>query len=213
MLRGTRIIEGQDVLEFNEVIDRFRKCAMTAGFREIIVPSIWEEKTFSDKVGNENNKMMWKFQDKKGRDVCLIPEVTGMLQEMWRDKWSKEMKEKKIFYIQRCYRYEKPQKGRYREFLQFGVEWLGNTTDEATNTVKSLLEFCLNTIDNKFYIMKDDAKRGLSYYTRNGFEVEVEELGAQKQVAGGGVYNEGVGFAIGVDRVVLAQQEIRKIKG
>lgn len=207
MLRGTRIIEGLEALTFNEVIDRFRRCAMTAGFKEIIIPSIWQRETFTDKVGEENTKLMWEFEDRKGREVCLIPEVTGIIQEMWRDKWSKEMKEKKVFYINRCYRYEKPQKGRYREFVQFGVEYLGNTTDAALNTVKPLLEFCLNTTENDFFKMKDNVKRGLDYYTRDGFEVECEFLGAQKQVAGGGVYDEGVGFAIGVDRVVLALME------
>jgi histidyl-tRNA synthetase len=47
-------------------------------------------------------------------------------------------------------------------------------------------------------------KRGLTYYVEDGFEVERGRLGAQKQVAGGGRYTEGVGWAIGLERLLLA---------
>lgn len=51
-----------------------------------------------------------------------------------------------------------------------------------------------------------DAKnaRSLEYYSANGFEARCPRLGAQKQILGGGPYAQGVGFALGVDRVVLA---------
>jgi histidyl-tRNA synthetase len=68
---------------------------------------------------------MWSFDDKGGRPVCLIPEVTGLIQELWREKWRRTNKVKRIFYVSRCYRYERPQAGRYREFTQFGIELLG----------------------------------------------------------------------------------------
>jgi len=54
------------------------------------------------------------------------------------------------------------------------------------------------------YQLNDAVKRGLSYYVEDGFEVECEQLGAQKQVAGGGRYAEGIGWAIGVERLLLA---------
>lgn len=56
------------------------------------------------------------------------------------------------------------------------------------------------------YSFSDTVKRGLSYYVEDGFEASVDYLGAQKQVAGGGRYAEGIGWAIGVDRLMLAQQ-------
>ena len=49
-------------------------------------------------------------------------------------------------------------------------------------------------------------ERGLSYYTEDGFEARRELLGAQQQVAGGGRYAEGIGWAIGLDRLLLAQR-------
>jgi len=151
---------------------------------------------------------MYCFNDKKGRDICLIPEVTAIIQKQFKEKWSKTLpKPLKLFYISRCYRYEKPQKGRYREFIQFGIEYLGGK--DEYEEVTSLLKNIINSFDveNKFC---ESIKRGLDYYVENGFEVECPKLGAQKQVAGGGRYDCGIGFAIGVDRLVLAIQEENK---
>jgi histidyl-tRNA synthetase len=148
---------------------------------------------------------MWAFEDKGNRPVCLIPEVTGPVQELWREDWSKRFKTKRIFYTSRCYRYERPQAGRYREFTQFGVELLGG----AENGRDEVISILRNTLDavGVSYSFSAAVKRGLTYYVEEGFEVECGELGAQKQIAGGGRYNEGIGWAIGVDRLLLALQE------
>lgn len=164
------------------------------------MPSLWEAATFEGKVGPENSAMMWRFRDKGDRDVCLIPEVTGLLQETWREDWSRRMRTRDVFYLQRCYRYERPQRGRYREFTQFGIEMLG--TRDA-DRAKSLLRLCLDGL-GLGYDFDDGVRRGLGYYVEAGFEARVDTLGAQRQVAGGGAYAEGVGWAIGVDRVMLA---------
>lgn len=147
---------------------------------------------------------MWAFPDKGNRPVCLIPEVTGPVQELWRNDWSKRMKSRRIFYVNRCYRYERPQAGRYREFTQFGCEVLGDVDrEQARWEVINALLACLNRVGVKFEFT-DAVKRGLSYYVEDGFEAVCEQLGAQKQIAGGGRYAEGIGWAIGVDRLLLA---------
>lgn len=147
---------------------------------------------------------MWAFQDKGGRDVCLIPEATGLIQELWRDKWRFANKPMKVFYVSRCYRYERPQAGRYREFTQFGVEYLGSKGPEDATEVVELLRRCMDAYGVSWQL-NDAVKRGLSYYTEDGFEAVCEQLGAQKQVAGGGRYAEGIGWAIGLDRLMLAK--------
>ncbi len=144
---------------------------------------------------------MWAFKDKGNRDVCLIPEVTGIIQELWNESWSKNSRSKKLFYISRCYRYERPQAGRYREFTQFGIESLGADADR--NEVIDLLVKCIKAFGVQ-YELSDNVKRGLNYYIEEGFEIVCPQLGAQKQIAGGGRYNEGIGWAIGVDRLMLA---------
>lgn len=171
-------------------------------YEEIIVPSLWEQGTFVDKCGEQLLNQMWTFKDRGDRDVCLIPEVTGVLQEMYRADWEKSLpKPIKLFYISRCYRYDRPQKGRYREFTQIGIECLGGTTPKEE--VTTLLCNCLDIFGLKYRFV-DSVKRGLTYYVEDGFEVECDSLGSQKQIAGGGRYAEGIGWAIGLDRLLLA---------
>lgn len=153
---------------------------------------------------------MWAFQDKGDRPVCLIPEVTGLVQELWRDEWSKNSKTRRIFYVNRCYRYERPQAGRYREFTQFGVELLGGDKETDRAEVITVLESCLKAFPQLEYELKVNVRRGLSYYVDDGFEIECSNLGAQKQICGGGRYAEGIGWAIGVDRLLLALSKTQK---
>jgi histidyl-tRNA synthetase len=108
-----------------------------------------------------------------------------------------------MFYESRCYRYERPQKGRYREFTQMGVEILGGDAEASLAEAKETLVNLLDGLGLE-YRFDESVRRGLSYYTSLGFEVVCDGLGAQKQVAGGGPYDEGVGWAIGVDRLLLA---------
>lgn len=181
------------------------------GFEEIIIPSIWDSKTFVEKAGgSEILEQMFNFNDKNNRGVCLVPEVTGIIQELFRDNFFKTSSNpnytRKLFYVSRCYRYEKPQLGRQREFLQLGVEIV--TTDEDKkeqykNECITILKKILDMVNTEYRFV-DTVKRGLTYYIEDGFEVECDNLGSQKQIAGGGVYSEGVGFAIGLERWILA---------
>jgi len=204
MIRGTRVMMGEEAAYYSACCAEIRDKLISNDFQEIILPNMWEQQTFVDKAGKEILNQMYTFKDRGDRDICLIPEATAIVQQIWRESLSKSAPRPcKMFYIQRCYRYEKPQAGRYREFTQAGVEILGgkNPDDriEAEKTLKECLDFF--KVDYKF---NPSVKRGLSYYIEDGFEVEVESLGAQKQIAGGGRYDGGIGWAIGVDRLLLA---------
>jgi len=175
------------------------------GFTEVVIPSLWETSTFTDKLGPEKEGQMWAFRDKGGRDCCLIPEVTGVIQQMWREGWSKTMRPgTRLAYVSRCYRYERPQAGRYREFTQFGVEILGDRSGNDAAVAREALQACVSLFDADL-VTVGSVKRGLAYYVEDGFEVECPDLGAQRQVAGGGRYAEGIGWAIGVERMLLAE--------
>jgi histidyl-tRNA synthetase len=183
-------------------------CFIDAGYEELIVPAIWEQQTFVDKAGGEIAEDMYTFADKKGRAVCLVPEITGLIQEQWREAWSKtERKPSRVFYIARCYRYERPQAGRYREFTQVGIELLGGRAPDDRREVEDLLVAVLADLGVE-YELDQQVKRGLAYYTEDGFEARCARLGAQKQIAGGGRYAEGIGWAIGLDRLLLAMEEV-----
>jgi histidyl-tRNA synthetase len=182
----------------------FGGCFIAAGYDELIVPAIWEQQTFDEKAGTEIGQAMYTFADKKGRACCLVPEITGLVQEQWRESWSKtERRPYRVFYLARCYRYERPQAGRYREFTQVGVELLGGKPPDDRREVEALLVQVLDTIGVR-YELDTQVQRGLAYYTEDGFEARCDALGAQKQIAGGGRYAEGIGWAIGLDRLLLA---------
>lgn len=172
---------------------------------------IWEQTPFIAKGGEEIVSQMWTFSTKPRKDgsstpVCLIPEATALIQELWDGGWNKSMpKPYRVFYITPCFRYETPQAGRQRQFTQIGCEVLGGSGPEDR-------EECIRTmlaLADSFgieYEYNDGVKRGLGYYVEDGFELECPVLGAQKQVAGGGRYKQGIGFAFGVERVLLARK-------
>jgi histidyl-tRNA synthetase len=195
---------GDEAHEFQSALNTLRDCVKASGYQEVILPSIWERETFEKKAaGSPVLSQMWTFKDKGEREVCLIPEATGIIQELYREQWEQSLsKPIRLFYAARCYRYERPQLGRYREFTQFGVEMLGKPDKDE---VVALLKKCLDAFGLEYRFVPS-VKRGLTYYVEDGFEVECDSLGAQKQVAGGGAYAEGIGWAIGVDRLRLAQR-------
>lgn len=204
MLKGTRILDGKEATDFRNLTQFLRKSLLELNFTEVIVPNIWEASTFKNKIKGETLGQMWTFYDKGDRECCLIPEVTGIIQEIYNESWSKShSKPVKIFYESRAYRYERPQAGRYREFTQFGIEILGGNKDQNKELSVDILVNILDSL-NLEYRFNPKVARGLGYYTEDGFEVECDTLGAQKQIAGGGTYQEGVGWAIGIDRLLIA---------
>lgn len=143
---------------------------------------------------------MYVFKDRKDRDLCLRPEGTATCQLLAQGPL-KHRKDVKLWYEARCWRYERPQAGRYREFTQFGIEIL-NPSQEYDAYLIELGKKMVGKFDPLFEAA-DEVQRGLAYYVERGFEISCPSLGAQKQVLGGGRYKEGIGFAVGVDRLML----------
>ncbi|KPC48060.1 tRNA synthetase [Pseudomonas amygdali pv. morsprunorum] len=175
-----------------------------AGAEEAIVPALWGQDTFIEKAGgSEIISQMWAFNDKAGRACCLIPEATALFQER-SEALLNGRREAVFFYVARCYRYERPQAGRYREFTQLELEILGPSPQQALQRSQAICTGFLDSLGLD-YELNTAVKRGLSYYLNgNGFEVRCSRLGAQQQVVGGGAYREGAGFGIGLERLVLA---------
>lgn len=191
------------------VLDSLRESVIGFNANEVFLPTLAEPALWMERDDFKAEDQMWLFEDRKQRPVCLIPEATAIIQRQYDEHWEKtKAKPVRVFYETRCYRYERPQAGRYREFTQFGYEILGGNQEETAEEAEYALRYALERLGLK-YEYDNDVTRGLSYYTRNGFEVSCPELGAQKQVAGGGVYKQGVGWAIGVDRLVDALRHQR----
>ena len=203
-VKGVRIISGDEAklrrIELNKLIN----LAEINGFSEIILPLIEPAKVYTDKAGDEVLGQMYNFPDKKGRELCLRPEGTATIQ-LIADKHYKTQKDVMFWYFTRCYRYERPQEGRYREFFQFGVEWI-NPSDPKSAKKKLIGMAKIMTYSITDRVINKSVKRGLGYYTENGFEIESPSLGAQKQICGGGSYEQGTGFALGFDRLLIAKE-------
>lgn len=200
--KGVRIIFGDETKKRRTLLNQMIALAEEKEFSEIILPSIEPQEIYVDKAGEEVLNQMYTFKDKGDRDLCLRPEGTATVQ-LIADKYWKRQKDVKLWYFERCWRYEKPQMGRYREFFQFGVEWINPRDLKVAK--KELIELSKAMIElvTSEYEVNESVKRGLSYYTEEGFEISLPSLGAQKQVVGGGTYKQGIGFAVGFDRLML----------
>jgi histidyl-tRNA synthetase len=176
------------------------RVADEAGFEEVLLPLLEPASIYVDKAGTEILGQMYTLTDKKGRSLCLRPEGTATCQLMADSVW-KMKRDIRIWYVTTCWRYERPQAGRYREFTQFGVEIL-NPREQMRDELIELAERMVREFTSK-YEVSANVKRGLAYYVEDGFEISCPELGAQKQVCGGGSYKQGCGFAFGVDRLML----------
>jgi histidyl-tRNA synthetase len=195
--KGTRIILGN---EKRNLINEMVSVLNEQGFTEISIPIIQSQDTFSDKVGAENNNLMYNFTDRGNRDICLAPEYTAVIQKLAKTTFKNE-KNLFVFYVQECFRGEKPQAGRFRQFTQLGVEIIN--PDKDYNATLQNLAYTLIELSGREIILNTDVTRGLDYYKEGkGFEISCNELGSSKQVCGGGEYDGGIGFAIGIDRLI-----------
>lgn len=195
--KGTRILLGNEKRNLlNFMIDKLK----AFGFTEISIPVIQNREIFKNKVGIENTSMMFTVKDNNpSRDLVLAPEYTAVVQQLAKTTF-KHQKDVKLFYVAECFRGENPQTGRYRQFTQLGVEIL-NPIEDYTERMISICESLLLDFDIE---INRAVTRGLDYYTEGkGFEISCNALGSSKQVCGGGLYDRGVGFAIGIDRILL----------
>lgn len=200
--KGTRILLGDEKRDLiNLMIDVLKK----EGFVEIQIPIIQHQELFKNKVGEENNNLMYNFKDRGDRDLCLAPEYTAIVQDLAKT-YFKPYKNVKLFYVQECFRGEKPQAGRYRQFTQLGVEILNPSQDYNSYLQTLAIDLIPKNLD---VTMNENVKRGLDYYKEGkGFEITCGSLGSSKQVCGGGEYEGGNGFSIGVDRLMLIKNEL-----
>ena len=312
--RGTRDFGPIEMAARRGLEDRLRNVLRTYHYNEVATPAFEELELFLAKSGPGIRDEIYDFKDKSGRELALRPELTAPTMRFYFSNLKMEPKPLRLFYFGPCYRYDRPQAGRYREFWQLGIELLGDETPNAHAEVlrmalqlfeeaglnnfvlrvghlgilRALLEEAgvkradqaplMRYIDKKDLaalekelhqrggpnaattILKffqigtleelrplataPDAKtafqhleatlgglkalgadmarvridptiaRGLEYYTGLVFELDAPDLGAEKQLLGGGAYdlsgvfNEqpiaSMGFALGFDRTLVA---------
>jgi len=296
------------------VESRFVQLAESFGFREVSTPTFESLDLFTAKSGPGIVRELYAFKDQGGRDLALRPEFTASVLRFYVSELRSRPKPLKLYSTGNVFRYEEPQKGRYREFFQLNAEIIGGAALPSDAEVLALaigtmraiglkqvkarignigilrgfLPFepedqpvILHSLDKRNFEMLDaelarlgrsdlgatlrklvglsggvsvldeaakvltGAKkegfeylrrlaglltaygvapsdyafdmgvvRGLDYYTGMVFEIDSPNLGAEKQVGGGGAYSLAevfggervaqTGFALGLDRLVMA---------
>jgi len=128
-LRGMNDILSNDYERFEYFISTASTIAKRYGFHYIETPLLEETALFKRSVGESSDivgKEMYQFTDKGGNDVCLRPEGTaGVVRAFVQNKLDKKGGIHRFYYHGSMFRYERPQKGRLRQFHQFGVESFG----------------------------------------------------------------------------------------
>ena len=324
--RGTRDFLFDEMRQRKQAEGTLRKVFESYGYQEIKTPLFEELSLFTTKSGEEIVDQLYNFKDKSDRDLTLRPEITAPVARLYLNELEKTAtKPIKLYYYGSCFRYERPQKGRFRQFWQFGCELIGAKTPqgeaevialcsdaiqslgittadvnlnhlgiirglfrhfnistekqreimviidkgdkdllieslsddepvidndelnqillklidlvgdksiirdvedliepydepkEALNELKELISL-LESFRVENYTLNLGVARGLDYYTGIVFEIYVPELGAQKQICGGGSYSlvkvfggqevESTGFALGFDRLMNAIEEL-----
>ena len=152
-IKGTNDILPEESSKWQFVESKMLETALQFGFKEIRVPVFEHTEVFLRSVGDTTDvvqKEMYTFDDKGGRSITLRPELTaGVIRSAIEKGLVNGALPQKLCYIGGCYRYEKPQAGRLREFHQFGVECVGASAPNADAEVISLAKSVLDNIGIK----------------------------------------------------------------
>ena len=149
--RGTHDIYGQMALALEELDKISRNVFRKHNFKEIKTPMFEDVSLFTRSIGEATDiveKEMYVFEDRKGRKLALRPEGTASLVRAYIEhRLDMEEPIGKFFYCGDMFRYERPQAGRYREFLQMGAEYLGNPNPNADVEIILLAKEILSTLN------------------------------------------------------------------
>ena len=149
-VKGTNDLLPNDSYKWQFVENKMLETARLFGFNEIRVPVFEHTEVFKRSVGDTTDvvqKEMYTFDDKGGRSITLRPELTaGVVRSVIENGLLNGPLPLKVCYIGGCYRYEKPQAGRLREFHQFGVECVGASAPNADAEVIALAKQVLDNV-------------------------------------------------------------------
>jgi len=174
-LPGFRDFLPKDTAVRNYLFETWRSVARRYGFVEYETPLLEDTALYMKKAGGELNSQLFRFEDQGGRDVTLRPEVTASLARLVAQHQRDFPKPLKWFEIGQCFRYEKPQKGRGREFFQFNVDILGEPGPTADAelialAIDTMLAFGFEKGD--FIVRVSDRQAWVDFATGRGVKEE-----------------------------------------
>jgi histidyl-tRNA synthetase len=152
--RGTRDFTPDEMQKRRFAEEVMRNTFVLFGYHEIQTPTFENLELFTAKSGETIIDELYTFTDKGGRELTLRPELTAPVIRFYADKLQMEPKPLKLFYFGNCYRYDRPQKGRYREFMQAGCEIIGTDTTEAYAELIAMAYKILENVGIKNLVLK-----------------------------------------------------------
>lgn len=152
-IKGTKDVLPKDVYKNQYIEATCLGVAEQFGYKEIRTPVFEHTELFQRGVGDTTDvvqKEMYTFDDKGGRSITLRPEGTaGAVRSYLENGLCNEALPQKVCYNTSCYRYEKPQAGRLREFHQFGVECFGSASPLADAEIIALAKAIFDNLEVK----------------------------------------------------------------
>ncbi|HSP42570.1 MAG TPA: histidine--tRNA ligase [Luteolibacter sp.] len=159
----------------NYLFETWRSVARRCGYVEYESPVLEDTGLYLKKSGGELSAQLFRFEDQGGRDVTLRPEVTASLARLVAEHQRNFPKPLKWFEIGQCFRYDKPQKGRGREFHQFNVDILGEAGPAADAelialAIETMLAF--GFVEGDFVVRVSDRQAWIDFATKHGLSEE-----------------------------------------
>ncbi|MEM1551189.1 MAG: histidine--tRNA ligase [Candidatus Bathyarchaeia archaeon] len=153
-VRGMRDFLPEEAKIMRFIEEKARKIAKLYGYREIITPVVESYELVAAKAGEEVRARMYAFEDLGGRKVALRPEFTASVARLVATTMRNEPKPLRLFCVGSLYRYDEPQKGRFREFWQSNFELMGSEKPEADAEVLLLTNTLMKSVGLRNYTLK-----------------------------------------------------------
>ena len=153
-VRGMRDLLPEEAETLNYVVGKARETASLYGFKEVITPIVEPYELLGAKSGEEIRARIFKFKDLGDRTVALRPEFTASIARLVTTALKNEPKPLRTFSVGSVYRYDEPQKGRYREFWQANFELMGSNKPEADAEVILLTNSMMKNVGLSNYALK-----------------------------------------------------------
>ncbi|MDR1488557.1 MAG: histidine--tRNA ligase [Holosporales bacterium] len=148
-VRGMKDIYGEDIDKYNYIIEKSVEVAKVFGYKIIETPILEYTDVFNRSIGEETDvvsKEMYTFEDKGGESITLRPEGTaGVIRSIVTENLLQTLP-LKLMYYGPMFRYDRPQKGRYRQFHQIGCENIGEKTPYTDALTIALSSGILNSV-------------------------------------------------------------------
>lgn len=174
-LPGFRDFAPYDCAVRNYIFETWKSVAHRYGFSEYEAPMVEATELYMKKTGGELPTQLFRFRDQGDRDITLRPELTASLGRIAAGYQREFLKPLKWFEIGVCFRYEKPQKGRLREFYQFNADILGEGSSNADAELLALAIECMLAFgfkDGDFIVRVSDRQAWINFASQRGVSEE-----------------------------------------